>query len=108
MLRNLAVPPDFVGSSERWGVEKPSPAFFVRIVEEARAPAREIAYVGDRLDNDVLPAVDAGMTGVFLRRGPWGRVHASWPDVRRATACIDSLNELPSVLESPGPSSRAQ
>ena len=30
----------------------------------------EIAYVGDRLDNDVRPAAAAGMVAIFIRRGP--------------------------------------
>ncbi len=61
---------DLVASSQTWGVAKPSPAFFQRIVDSAAVPAAEIAYVGDRLDNDVLPAVELRMVGVFIRRGP--------------------------------------
>ena len=45
-----------------------------------------------------LPAVDAGMAGVFIRRGPWGWLHAARPEVSRATARIDSLTELPGLL----------
>ncbi len=52
---------DFVGSSERWDVWKPEAGFFPHVVEEAGVPAKEIAYVGDRIDNDVLPARAAGM-----------------------------------------------
>jgi FMN phosphatase YigB (HAD superfamily) len=85
---------DFVGSSERWGVEKPSPEFFSRVVAEADRPADEIAYVGDRVDNDVLPAKRAGMLAVHVRRGPWGVLHdASGADVR-----IESLDELAEAL----------
>jgi HAD superfamily hydrolase (TIGR01549 family) len=85
---------DFVGSSERWGVEKPSPQFFERIVAGAERPAGEIAYVGDRIDNDVLPAKRAGMFTVHVRRGPWGVLHdASEADVR-----IESLDELAEAL----------
>src|SRR5215213_2997322 len=51
---------DLVGSSGRWGVEKPSPAFFERVVAEVGLPAGTIAYLGDRLDNDVLPAMALG------------------------------------------------
>src|SRR6201986_472303 len=39
---------DFVGSSERWGVEKPDPGFFERVVEAAGAPPREVLYVRAR------------------------------------------------------------
>jgi FMN phosphatase YigB (HAD superfamily) len=97
-LAEARVPGDFIASSARWGVEKPSRAFFDKVVEAAGVPAAEIAYVGDRLDNDVLPAVDAGMTGVFIRRGPWGFAHATWPEAARAHHRIDSLAELPDLL----------
>src|SRR5436305_15226661 len=40
---------DLVASSERWGVEKPSPAFYERLVDELSLPPEKIAYVGDRV-----------------------------------------------------------
>ncbi|HLE80550.1 MAG TPA: HAD-IA family hydrolase, partial [Dehalococcoidia bacterium] len=55
-LRALGLPFDLIGISAAWGVEKPSPKFFSRIVRAAGLPPEEIAYVGDRLDNDILPA----------------------------------------------------
>jgi FMN phosphatase YigB (HAD superfamily) len=85
---------DFVGSSERWGVEKPAPGFFERVVAEAGCPADEIAYVGDRVDNDVLPAKRAGMVAVHIRRGPWGVLH----DASEADVQIESLAQLPAAL----------
>jgi FMN phosphatase YigB (HAD superfamily) len=97
-LRALDLPVDFVLSSARAGVEKPSPEFFARLVAAAKRPAREIAYVGDRLDNDVLPAIAAGMSGIFIRRGPWGMAHARRADVVRADARLESLAELPAAL----------
>lgn len=97
-LHALGAPADFIASSARWGVEKPSPAFFAKVAEAAGVPAAEIAYVGDRLDNDVLPAADAGMTAIFLRRGPWGLAHALDPRVARAAARLERLDELPSLL----------
>jgi hypothetical protein len=36
---------------------------------------------------------------VFLKRGPWGAVHAAWPEAALAPACIDSLLDLPAALE---------
>jgi FMN phosphatase YigB (HAD superfamily) len=84
---------DFVGSSERWGVEKPDPGFFTHVVEEAAAPAGEILYVGDRVDNDVLPALAAGLHAVRIRRG--AHAHVESPD---GTVTIGSLDELPETL----------
>jgi HAD superfamily hydrolase (TIGR01509 family) len=91
MLRDKV---DLVGSSARWGIEKPAPEFFARIVEEADADAAEIAYVGDRVDNDVEPALAAGMVAVHVRRGPWGYLHDPPPAALR----IDSLDELAGAL----------
>jgi HAD superfamily hydrolase (TIGR01509 family) len=85
---------DFVGSSARWGVEKPSPAFFERIVVEAGVAPEQIAYVGDRVDNDVEPALAAGLVAVHVRRGPWGHLHEPPPEAVR----IRSLAELPEAL----------
>jgi HAD superfamily hydrolase (TIGR01509 family) len=98
-LARLGLPVDFIASSAHWGVEKPEPAFFARVVEEAGVAPSRIAYVGDRLDNDVLPARRAGMSAIFLRRGPWGLLHTHRSDACAADAVIDSLAELPAVLE---------
>jgi HAD superfamily hydrolase (TIGR01549 family) len=81
---------DFVSSSERWGVEKPSPDFFARVCEAAGFDAPDVMYVGDRVDNDVAPALAFGMQAVHIRRGPWGYLHETPAGVRR----IDSLLEL--------------
>lgn len=97
-LRAAGVEADFIASSARWGVEKPSLAFFQKVIDAAGRPASEIAYVGDRLDNDVLPARDIGMTAVFIRRGPWGHLHASWPEVERAHIRLESLWDLARAL----------
>lgn len=100
VLTGLGLPIDFVASSESWGVEKPSPGFFQKIVEELNIAPASIAYVGDRLDNDVIPALEAGMVAVFLRRGPWGYVHAQRPEVRKAHIRVQTLAELPEALDS--------
>jgi FMN phosphatase YigB (HAD superfamily) len=85
---------DFVGSSERWGVEKPDAGFFAHVVEEAGAPAGQIVYVGDRIDNDVAPALAAGLRAVRIRRG--AHAHIESPP---GTLTIGSLNELAEALE---------
>jgi HAD superfamily hydrolase (TIGR01509 family) len=85
---------DVLGSSARWGVAKPAPAFFRRMVFETGLAPEEIAYVGDRVDNDVVPALAAGMTAVHIRRGPWGHLHDPPPAAIR----IRSLAELPAAL----------
>ena len=57
-----------------WGVEKPATAFFDRVVVAGGRPADQVLYVGDRLDNDIRPAQEAGMATALIRRGPWGYI----------------------------------
>ena len=54
---------------------------------------RDVAYVGDRLDNDVRPSAAAGIRPVWIRRGPWGVIarEARFPT---GTLVVDSLAEL--------------
>jgi FMN phosphatase YigB (HAD superfamily) len=85
---------EVLGSSESWGVAKPDPAFFARVVEVVRLPPDKIAYVGDRVDNDVAPALRAGLLGVHIRRGPWGYLQERPADA----VLIDSLDELPAAI----------
>ena len=98
-FRKLGLPFEIYGSSTVWGVGKPDPRFFARIAGELDLEPAEIMYVGDRLDNDVLPAQAFGMRAVFIRRGPWGYLHATWPEITQARYRIDSLTELPKLLE---------
>jgi HAD superfamily hydrolase (TIGR01549 family) len=96
-LEAMGLPVDAIRTSDEWGVQKPDPEFFARVVELTGFPAAETAYVGDRLDNDVLPAADAGMRPVLIRRGPWGYLHAERPEASRVDV-INSLTELPALL----------
>jgi HAD superfamily hydrolase (TIGR01662 family) len=94
-LRDAGLDVDCIGSSEGWGVRKPTPEFFARIVAEAGCEPKEIAYVGDRVDFDVVPARAAGMVAVHIRRGPWGYLQEG---AEQAHVRIDSLAELPEAL----------
>jgi HAD superfamily hydrolase (TIGR01549 family) len=98
-LEAAGAPADFIASSARWGVEKPNPAFFAKVIEAAATPAGEIAYVGDRVDNDVSPARAAGMTAVFLRRGPWAFIQTSREASAGADIVLDSLDDLIPALD---------
>lgn len=97
-VRTLGLSPDIVGSSQRWGVAKPDPAFFRRIIDEAGLAPHEIVYIGDRIDNDVLPALALGMNAIFVERGPWAIIQSRWPEARQVAQRIRTLSELPKIL----------
>ncbi|MFE3224038.1 HAD family hydrolase [Nocardia sp. NPDC059228] len=96
-LERMELPVDAVYTSAEWALEKPDPEFFARVAEVAGVMPGEICYVGDRVDNDVLPVLAAGMMPVLIRRGPWGYLTAEQPDAARATV-VDGLDELPDLL----------
>ena len=93
-LRALGASADVIAMSEEMGVAKPELAFFSRALELMGGPApADVAYVGDRVDNDVLPAMAAGLRSVWLRRGPWGIIQRL-PEGERPALVVDSLDEL--------------
>jgi FMN phosphatase YigB (HAD superfamily) len=98
LLEGLLGPGELMGISEDWGVAKPDPAFFARVATDLDLPPEAIAYVGDRVDNDVVPAADAGMLAVHLVSGPWAVVQATWPEAERATIRARSLPEVAAAL----------
>lgn len=98
-LRALGVDVEVIAMSEAMGVAKPAPAFFDRTLELLGSPdPASVAYVGDRIENDVLPATDAGMRAVWIRRGPWGAIQRL-PDGVRPALVVDSLAELAERIE---------
>ena len=93
-LRAIGVDAEVVAMSEAMEVSKPDPAFFARALELMGSPdPASVAYVGDRVDNDVLPGIAAGLRTVWLRRGPWGVIQRL-PDGARPALTVDSLDEL--------------
>ncbi|GAA2421932.1 hypothetical protein GCM10010255_73530 [Streptomyces coeruleofuscus] len=65
---------DLIGTSDDWGASKPDPEFFKRVAEAVPFMVGEILYVGDRCDNDIRPAGQAGMHTALVHRGPWATI----------------------------------
>ncbi|MEL3946199.1 HAD family hydrolase [Streptomyces sp. LNU-CPARS28] len=96
LLRGLDLPADLIATSGGWGVAKPDPRFFTRVVEAAGVPAEQVLYVGDHPQNDVFPARRAGLRTAHLRRGPWGHL---WADDPQVVAAVDyRINGLMDLL----------
>jgi HAD superfamily hydrolase (TIGR01662 family) len=92
-LRALGIAPAVLAMSDAIGVAKPEPAFFARILELLGHPdPASVAYVGDRIDNDVEAAAAAGMRAVWIRRGPWGVIQR--PGSVEPALTVDTLDEL--------------
>lgn len=97
-LRALALPVDDLVTSDELGVEKPDAGFFAAVLArlDITDPSR-VLYVGDRVDNDVLPAATAGMATCWVTRGPWGQLQEMPEDVE-PDLVLEGLGELPELL----------
>ncbi|MFF3742674.1 HAD family hydrolase [Streptomyces kronopolitis] len=90
---------DLIGTSDDWGASKPDPLFFERVADVVPFEMDQILYVGDRVDNDLRPAVAAGMPTALVHRGPWATIQWNTVEARELpTFRIESLTELPEAI----------
>ena len=93
-LRAIGIDAEVIVMSDEMELAKPDLAFFARALELLGGPdPSRVAYVGDRLDNDVRPALAVGMRAVWIRRGPWGVIQ-ELPDDLTLSLVVSSLDEL--------------
>jgi HAD superfamily hydrolase (TIGR01509 family) len=80
------------------GFSKPDPRIFAHAVAAAGCAPERVAFVGDRLDNDVRPAKAAGLRAIWLLRGE-ASPEPTAEQLAEPDAAIGSLAELPEALE---------
>ncbi len=94
----LDLPHHHLATSEQLGAEKPSRPFYDALLELVGAASPDqVLYVGDRIDNDILPAAAYGMRTCWLRRGPWGQLQDP-PEDLEPDLVLEGLGELPLLL----------
>jgi HAD superfamily hydrolase (TIGR01549 family) len=99
ILRGLGLPADMIATSDDWGAAKPDPEFFEKMIEVSPSAPGETLYVGDRLDNDIVPAARLGLRTALINRGPWAIIWRDDPAASQVpTLRIDSLAELPARI----------
>ena len=81
------------------GIKKPDVSFFRTILDRAGFAPSEAIMIGDRLDNDIIPAKGLGLRTVWMRQGRYAslepRVPGELPD-----ETISELEELPLAIDS--------
>ena len=60
---------DVIAASAEIGYAKPDKEIFEKALELAKCTAAESVMVGDRLDNDIIPAKAIGMKTVWVKNG---------------------------------------
>ncbi|HEL9629558.1 TPA: HAD family hydrolase [Streptococcus suis] len=83
--------------SEEVGLSKPDATIFTLALQKANIPADRVVYVGDRYDNDILPAKSLGMWTVRILTG-FGK-HASENGKSKSDWVIPSLQEITNIFE---------
>ena len=89
---------DRVFGSDDLGMDKPEHRFFLHAMREVGCAPEEAVMVGDRIDNDIIPAKELGMHSIRVRTGYFA---ADTPknDAEVADVTIDSLPEIIEALK---------
>lgn len=88
---------ELVIASAEEGVAKPDPEIFHRALYRAGCKPEEAVMVGDRLDNDILPAKQLGMKTVWCRQG-FGGLLKEWGDDATPDIIVQNLQEVCELL----------
>lgn len=88
---------DVIASSGELGVAKPEPEIFQYALAKAACKAENAVMIGDRLDNDIVPAAKLGMKTVWIRQGAFHSADSERFDVN-PDKTIDDLSNLPQIL----------
>ena len=82
---------DMIAPSAELGMAKPDPAIFLWALNKAGCKPENAVMIGDRIDNDVLPAQALGMKAVRMLTGP-AAVYRPADDP--SDAVVSSLSQL--------------
>lgn len=86
-----------VAASAEMGAAKPDKVIFLKALEMSGCSAENAVMVGDRLDNDIYPAMELGMKTVWIRQG--FSVYQRLDDNRPSPDyIIDSLTKLKDIF----------
>ena len=84
---------DVVVASAEAGCAKPDLRIFTMALQKAKCEPDEAVMVGDRLDNDIVPAKKLGMKTVWVRQG-YAIYQSIDDESKRPDYTIDTIGEL--------------
>ena len=84
---------DVVMASAEAGCAKPDMRIFKMALQKAKCEPNEAVMVGDRLDNDIIPAKKLGMKTVWVRQG-YAIYQSIDDESKRPDYIIDTIGEL--------------
>ncbi len=90
---------DRIISSAEEGLAKPDPAIFRLALERAGCRPEQAVMIGDRLDNDIVPAKQLGMTTIWVKQGFGGLSTPRTPE-ETPDFTVESLSDIPALFDS--------
>ncbi len=84
-------------SSADVGIKKPNLEIFEQALLEANISPKETIYVGDRVDNDIIPSKKIGMRAIRIKQG-LGKFHKE-SETYPSDMIINDLSELLCLLD---------
>lgn len=88
---------DLVIASAEEGVAKPDPKIFEIALERSGCKAENAVMIGDRIDNDIIPAKKLGMKTVWIKQG-FPQYWNIENDNEKPDFSVSSLTELCNIL----------
>ena len=82
-----------IAASAERGFSKPAPELFLWALDRANCAPQDAVMIGDRLDNDILPAKQLGMQTVWVQHDPAAQLAVSADEI------ISSLSDLLNLFE---------
>lgn len=88
---------DLVIASAEEGVAKPDRRIFEIALERACCKAQEAIMIGDRIDNDIIPAKSIGMYTIWIKQG-FGQYWNVIQEDEKADLVVRNLTEICNIL----------
>lgn len=89
---------DLVIASAEEGVAKPDKRIFELALNRSNCKPGDAVMIGDRIDNDIVPAKLMGMRTIWIKRG-YGQYWNITDDAEKADRMVHSLIEICNVLK---------
>lgn len=89
---------NLVVASAEEGVAKPDKKIFEIALERSGCKPENAVMIGDRIDNDIVPAKIIGMKTIWIRQGFGGLWNIDKED-EEPEQTVDNLDELAEILK---------
>ncbi len=88
---------ELVIASEEVGISKPNKEILIITISKVNCIPQECVMIGDRLDNDIIPAKQIGMKTIWIRQG-LAKYQDKLIGISNSDHIIDSLIELKNII----------